>query len=61
MSAQIHRFHDKVAIWVGTGETVYLTQPQAAQLAIALAAHAEDIAEKPYLSSTLKTFEMETD
>ena len=34
--AQVHRFHDCVAIYIGTGETVYLTPKEARQLARAI-------------------------
>lgn len=34
--AQVHRFRDCVGLYVGTGETVYLTPPQARQLTRAI-------------------------
>ncbi len=36
MKAQVHRFRDKVAVYVGTGDTVYLDPNTAQQLAQAL-------------------------
>lgn len=35
-TAQIHRFRDKVAIHVGSGNTVYLTGPEAYRLGSAI-------------------------
>ena len=34
--AQVHRFRDSVAAWLGTGETVYMSPREARQLARAL-------------------------
>jgi hypothetical protein len=38
--AQVHRFHDKVAVHVGGGETVYFTPKAARKLAKAMNAAA---------------------
>lgn len=34
--AQVHRFRDAVALYIGTGETVYLTPREARQLTRAI-------------------------
>lgn len=36
ISAQVHRFGDYVAVYIGTGETVYLNPKQARQFAKAI-------------------------
>ena len=41
--AQVHRFRDKVAAYLGSGETVYLTPKEAAAFARALNAAAREI------------------
>lgn len=43
MTAQVHRFRDKVAIYVGNGETTYLTIEKAERLGRALIEAAENV------------------
>ena len=54
---QIHRFGDTVAMYLGEGETVYLTPKQAKEIAKALNACAKDCKDKTYLSGTFSTKE----
>ena len=51
-SAQIHRFGDRIACYVGTGATVYLTQAQARKLARGLNGCARNIKEQPRFSQS---------
>lgn len=46
-TAQVHRFRNAVAIYVGTGETVYLTAQAADDIADALRACAENVRTEP--------------
>lgn len=55
ISAQVHRFHNNVAIYVGSGETVYLSPAQAHRIARALNAGARDIELVKFTDSTLST------
>lgn len=45
--AQVHRFRDKVAAYLGSGETVYMTPQDARWFARQLNAAARDIKERP--------------
>lgn len=56
--AQVHRFRDKVAIHVGNGSTVYLTQKEARALANALQACQRDISLTRYVDSELRTVDI---
>ena len=47
--AQVHRFHDRVAVWIG-GETVYFTAREANDIARAMNACATDIRKIPDFS-----------
>lgn len=47
ISAQVHRFRDHVALYVGNGETVYITPADARTLADALNACADDVKTNP--------------
>lgn len=59
VKAQVHRFRDCVAVYVGTGETVYLSRRHALALARALRACAVDIAKNPsFAQSKFGTFNM---
>ena len=59
-TAQIHRYGDKVAIYIGTGQTVYLTPKEAKAIAKVLNAGARNIREEPKFSqSNFKTVEFE--
>ncbi len=51
---RVHRFHDDVAVSIGTGPTVYLTAAEAKALAHALLDYAWDAATSPFLESTLR-------
>jgi hypothetical protein len=52
MIAQVHRFRDKVAVYVGHGETTYLDLKTARKLARAINAAARDIAQQPRFSES---------
>lgn len=56
--AQVHRFRDAVALYVGNGRTVYLDRRDAARLAKALSAVARDVKARPFQDSTCGTFEL---
>ena len=63
--AQVHRFHDTVALYVGTkeyediqGHTAYFTAEDARVLANALHRFAMDAKKKGYLESTIETFHL---
>ena len=58
--AQVHRFHDKVAAYLGNGATVYMTPADARWLARSLSAAARDIKERPsYGDSQFRTVNRE--
>lgn len=50
--ASVHRFHDKVAVYVGNGGTTYLTAKQARKLARALAACAKSVVDEKFVDSS---------
>lgn len=54
-TAQVHRFRDRVAASLGSGETVYLTATEARTFARALNAVAREVGRKPFGSSTVGT------
>ena len=56
--AQVHRFHDKVALYVGAN-TVYLSREDAQKLGNALAECAFDIRNNAFVHSTFHTTEIE--
>jgi hypothetical protein len=58
MKAQVHRFGDCVAAYLGNGETVYLTPKDAKKLARALNACARDVAESRFVDSEFITDEI---
>lgn len=59
VTAQVHRFGDCVAIYVGSGETVYLPRRHALALARAIRACAVDIAKNPsFTQSKFGTFNL---
>ena len=60
MSTQVHRFHDTVAAYVGTGPTTYMTPHQARELGKALIAAADDTDAVKFTQSTVGTFRGET-
>ncbi len=53
--AQVHRFRDYVAIYIGTGETVYLTPKQARQVSRALNKVAKSCDSETFSASTCGT------
>jgi hypothetical protein len=53
--AQVHRFRDKVAVYVGGGETVYLKPANARKLARALNAAARSCDKESFVDSTCGT------
>lgn len=66
--AQIHRFNDTVALYVGTkeyadirGHTAYFDPEDARQLANALHRYAMDAKRKGYLESNIGTYELNID
>lgn len=59
MKAQVHRFRDKVAVYVGNGDTVYLDPDTAYKLANALDDCAISIRDQPFTHSTFETREIE--
>lgn len=57
--ARIYRFHDKVAVHIGDGETIYLTPKAALAIAFAMGACAEDIGACKFTDSLFATVEIE--
>ena len=57
MSTQVHRFHDNVAVYIGTGETVYLSPHQARELGQALIDTANDCDDCKFTDSKIGTFD----
>lgn len=58
IAAQVHRFGDKVAVYVGNGETAYLTAKQARALARALNGCARSVVNETYGASNFTTVEI---
>lgn len=56
---QTHRFHNSVAIWIGTGETVYLTARDARKLAKAINKTVRSIDRESFLDSPDLSFSLE--
>lgn len=56
--AQVHRFRDAVAVYLGPGRTTYLTPRDAARLAKALNVTARDVTARPFQESTCGTHEL---
>lgn len=59
MKAQVHRFHGKVAIYVGNGDTVYLSPDDAEIIAQALDDCAHDCRERCFTESEFSTREVD--
>ena len=55
--AQVHRFRDRVALSLPTGDTTYLTPADALRLADLLHQCADDITARPYVQSRFITTE----
>ena len=49
--AQVHRFGDMVAVYIGTGETVYLSPKEARQLTRAINGVARSCDQEPFAES----------
>jgi len=56
--AQVHRFRDAVAVYLGPGRTTYLTPRDAARLAKALSVTARDVKARLFQDSTCGTHEL---
>lgn len=57
--AQVHRFRDKVAVSLETGETAYLSPKEARQIAKAMNAAAREIsAGIPFVESSVGTVQI---
>jgi hypothetical protein len=50
-TAQVHRFRDKVAVYVGNGETVYMTAKEARALARAIGKVAKSVETQTFAQS----------
>ena len=59
--ANIHRFGNKVAIYLNTGETIYLEPVEAEKIGGSLIEHAKDIIKCTFQNSQLKTFRLNED
>lgn len=59
IKAQVHRFRDHVAVYVGTGETVYIEPKQAKALAKALNKVARSCESEGFAESTAGTHEFD--
>lgn len=57
--ASVHRFHDTVAVYMGTGETVYLDVEQAATLAAAIQKCKRDIFSNGFTDSKFQKVSIE--
>lgn len=49
--AQVHRFRDMVAVYIGTGETVYLSPKEARQMTRAINRVAKSCDQEPFSES----------
>jgi hypothetical protein len=58
MGAQIHRYGEKVAIYLGSGNTSYLLPRDAKRIAKHLIECAKDIEKKEFKESTIGTIEI---
>lgn len=59
--ASVHRFGDSVAVYVGDGQTAYLTPPQAKKLAKALNTCARSCMTESFVKSAFLTVEVKED
>lgn len=59
MIARIHRFHGKVAVWIGGESTCYLTPATARQLSDAIDRCALDIEARSFVDSDFTVVEIE--
>jgi hypothetical protein len=56
VKGQVHRFRDSVALYIGTGETVYVSAADARKIARALNRAAKSCASEPFAQSSGLTF-----
>lgn len=57
---QVHRFHDSVAVYIGSGgKTVYMTPEEAQTLATALNACAHNTMSTPFGKDSIPTWSLE--
>ena len=61
IGAQIHRFRDAVAIYIGTGETVYLSPKDARKLARSINRAAKSCETETFSQSTCGTAQFSFD
>ena len=57
--AQVHRFRDKCAVYLGNGETVYLSPKTARQLSSAINKVCRSIERESFAQSRGTTFQIE--
>lgn len=57
--AQVHRFREKVAIYLANGATVYLSPKEAKAIAKALNGAARDIKDNSFTNSQFSTIRIE--
>ncbi len=57
--AQVHRFRDCVALYIGTGETVYLSPKDARKLSRAVNKAARSVEREKFVDSSGNTFELD--
>lgn len=60
MSGQVHRFHDTVGTYIGTGPTVYLSPKEARAMARALLKAARSIDRERFVNSSGNTTQLQT-
>ena len=56
--AQVHRFHDKVAVWLD-GDTRYLTAEEAIKFGNQMVRYGRDVKARTFLESNVGTFNMD--
>lgn len=56
VKGQVHRFRDSVCLYVGTGETVYVSAADARKIARALNKAAKSCTSEPFAQSSGLTF-----
>ena len=59
MKAQIHRLGNKIAFYVGNGDTVYIDRDTAARIAQALHDCATDVENNPFVRSEFTAREID--
>jgi hypothetical protein len=56
--SQVHRFHDSVALFIGTGATGYFTAKEARQIARALNSCAKSVERERFSASTFGSVDL---